>query len=107
MDECLPASESGVSRNTASKALQSLEGKKLLAWHGSGPRDPTQYYSEPLGTTYFAALHATALCSIVQYRAVASGSHATPKVDGSLSCGSLTVVRIGVSAVQGDGVGGC
>ena len=47
----LLASEIGVSRNTASKALRSLEAKGLLAWYGTGPRDPTQYYSEPPVTT--------------------------------------------------------
>jgi ATP-dependent DNA helicase RecG len=39
--------ETGVSRNTASKALRSLEGKGLLIWHGTSRQDPTQYYSQP------------------------------------------------------------
>ncbi|KFI56236.1 ATP-binding protein [Bifidobacterium callitrichos] len=35
----------GVSARTASKTLKELVGRGILQWHGSGTRDPKQYYT--------------------------------------------------------------
>ncbi|WP_160268249.1 MarR family transcriptional regulator [Bifidobacterium biavatii] len=40
------AEKVGVHSRTASRTLKQLVQQGLLHWHGSGPRDPKQYYSQ-------------------------------------------------------------
>lgn len=40
------AEKAGVHSRTASRTLKQLAQQGLLHWHGSGPRDSKQYYSQ-------------------------------------------------------------